>query len=67
MTFKGRFFQRTVECGSRRRTARDPALRARISEANKQKCASFYTIEHDGQRMAAVFDELLSRRKRGGV
>jgi glycosyltransferase involved in cell wall biosynthesis len=43
--------------------ANDPVLRARMSEANKQKYASYYTIEHYGQRMAAVFDELLSRRK----
>ena len=44
----------------------DPALRARMGEANRQKYASFYTVEHYGQRMAAVFDELLSRQKRGG-
>jgi glycosyltransferase involved in cell wall biosynthesis/GT2 family glycosyltransferase len=46
--------------------ANDPALRARMSEANKQKYASFYTVEHYGQRMAAVFDELLSRHGRTG-
>jgi glycosyltransferase involved in cell wall biosynthesis len=46
--------------------ANDPALRARMSEANKQKYADFYTVEHYGQRMAAVFDELLSRRKLAG-
>jgi glycosyltransferase involved in cell wall biosynthesis len=45
--------------------ANDPALRARMSEANKRKYANYYTIEHYGQRMAAVFDELLSRQKRG--
>jgi glycosyltransferase involved in cell wall biosynthesis/GT2 family glycosyltransferase len=44
--------------------ANDPALRTRMSEANKKKYANFYTVEHYGQRMAAVFDELLSRRKR---
>ena len=44
--------------------ARDPALRARMSAANKQKYADNYTIEHYGQRMAAVFDELVARRKR---
>jgi glycosyltransferase involved in cell wall biosynthesis len=44
----------------------DPVLRARIGEANRQKYANFYTIEHYGQRMAAVFDELLARRKRAG-
>jgi glycosyltransferase involved in cell wall biosynthesis len=43
--------------------ANDPALRARMGEANKQKYANFYTVEHYGQRMAAVFDELLARRK----
>jgi glycosyltransferase involved in cell wall biosynthesis len=41
--------------------AHDPALRARMGEANKQKYANYYTIEHYGQRMAAVFDELLTR------
>ncbi|HTS16502.1 MAG TPA: glycosyltransferase [Verrucomicrobiae bacterium] len=46
--------------------ARDPALRARMSEANKQKYANYYTIEHYGQRMAAVFDELLKRRSQPG-
>jgi len=44
--------------------ANDPSLRARMSEANKQKYANFYTIEHYGQRMAAVFDELVARKKR---
>lgn len=44
--------------------ARDPALRARMGEANRQKYADFYTVEHYGRRMAAVFDELLARRKR---
>lgn len=44
--------------------ANEPALRARMSEANKQKYTSYYTVEHYGQRMAAVFDELLSRQKR---
>jgi glycosyltransferase involved in cell wall biosynthesis len=47
--------------------AKDPGLRARMGEANRQKCANFYTVEHYGQRMATVFDELLSRRKRGGA
>jgi glycosyltransferase involved in cell wall biosynthesis len=42
--------------------ANDPSLRARMSEANKQKYASTYTVEHYGQRMAAVFDELVARR-----
>jgi glycosyltransferase involved in cell wall biosynthesis len=46
--------------------ARDPALRARMSAANKQKYASTYTVEHYGQRMAAVFDELVTRQKRAG-
>jgi glycosyltransferase involved in cell wall biosynthesis len=46
--------------------ANDPALRARMGEANKQKYASGFTIEHYGQRMASVFDELMSRRKRAG-
>ena len=46
--------------------ANDPALRARMAEANRRKYASFYTVEHYGQRMAAVFDELLARQKRGG-
>jgi glycosyltransferase involved in cell wall biosynthesis/GT2 family glycosyltransferase len=45
--------------------ANDPALRARMAEANRRKYASFYTVEHYGQRMAAVFDELLARRQRG--
>jgi glycosyltransferase involved in cell wall biosynthesis len=45
--------------------ANDPALRSRMGEANKQKYANFYTVEHYGQRMTAVFDELLTRRKRG--
>ena len=44
--------------------AGDPALRARMGEANRQKYASYYTVEHYGQRMAAVFDELLARRQR---
>jgi glycosyltransferase involved in cell wall biosynthesis len=43
--------------------ANDPALRARMSAANKQKYANYYTVEHYGQRMAAVFDELFSRQK----
>lgn len=46
--------------------ANDPILRARMSEANKQKYANYYTIEHYGQRMGAVFDELQSRRKQAG-
>jgi glycosyltransferase involved in cell wall biosynthesis len=46
--------------------ANDPARRARMSEANKQKYASYYTIEHYGQRMAAVFDELVARQERAG-
>jgi glycosyltransferase involved in cell wall biosynthesis len=44
--------------------ANDPAFRARMAEANRQKYASFYTVEHYGQRMATVFDELLARQKR---
>ncbi|MGA2139362.1 MAG: glycosyltransferase [Verrucomicrobiia bacterium] len=44
--------------------ANDPALRARMAEANRRKYASFYTVEHYGQRMAAVFEELLARRRR---
>jgi glycosyltransferase involved in cell wall biosynthesis len=44
--------------------AHDPALRARMSVANKQKYADTYTIEHYGRRMAAVFDELVARQKR---
>ncbi|MGD0060340.1 MAG: glycosyltransferase [Verrucomicrobiia bacterium] len=43
--------------------ANDPALRARMSEANKQKYSNYYTIEHYGQRMAAVFDELVARHR----
>jgi glycosyltransferase involved in cell wall biosynthesis/GT2 family glycosyltransferase len=44
--------------------AADPALRARMGEANRRKYESFYTVEHYGKRMAAVFDELLrSTRK----
>jgi glycosyltransferase involved in cell wall biosynthesis/GT2 family glycosyltransferase len=43
--------------------AKDPSLRARMGEANRQKYANFYTVEHYGQRMAAVFDELLARHK----
>ena len=46
--------------------ANDPALRARMSATNKQKYANTYTIEHYGQRMAAVFDELVARSKRVG-
>jgi glycosyltransferase involved in cell wall biosynthesis len=42
--------------------ANDPALRARMREANRQKYANFYTIEHYGQRMVSVFEELLGRR-----
>jgi hypothetical protein len=34
-----------------------------MSDANKQKYANLYTVEQYGQRMAAVFDELLSRRR----
>jgi glycosyltransferase involved in cell wall biosynthesis len=44
--------------------ANDPALRARMSAANKEKYANNYTVEHYGQRVAAVFDELLSHQKR---
>ena len=44
--------------------ANDPALRERMSAANRQKYADFYTIEHYGQRMAAVFERLLASRKR---
>jgi glycosyltransferase involved in cell wall biosynthesis len=43
--------------------ANDPALRARMSEANKQKYANYYTIAHYGQRMVTVFDELLARNR----
>lgn len=43
--------------------ANDPALRSRMSEANRQKYANYYNIEHYGQRVAAVFDELLSRQR----
>ena len=42
----------------------DPALRARMAEANRRKYANFYTVEHFGQRMVAVFEELLARQKR---
>ena len=44
--------------------ANDPALRARMAKANRRKYAGFYTVEHYGQRMAAVFEELLARQKR---
>ena len=44
--------------------AKDPALRKRMGEANRQKYAASYTVECYGQRMAAVFDELLARQKR---
>ncbi len=44
--------------------ANDPALRARMAEANRRKYASFYTVEHYGQRMVAVFEELLARQRR---
>lgn len=47
--------------------ANDPALRVRMGEANRQKYASYYTVEHYGQRMAGVFDELLTRRTRSGM
>jgi len=43
--------------------ANDRALRARMGEANKQKYVDFYTVEHYGQRMATVFDELLTRQR----
>ena len=46
--------------------AGDPALRARMGEANRQKYANFYTVECYGQRMAAVFDELVKRRNESG-
>ncbi|HUJ71167.1 MAG TPA: glycosyltransferase [Verrucomicrobiae bacterium] len=44
--------------------AGDPALRARMGEANRRKYAASYTVESYGQRMTAVFEELLARRKR---
>ena len=47
--------------------ANDPVLRTRMGEVNKQKYANFYTVEHYGQRVAAVFDELLQRREQQPV
>jgi colanic acid/amylovoran biosynthesis glycosyltransferase len=47
--------------------ANDPSLRARMSEANKQKYANYYTVEHYGQRMADVFDELVARNRRNNL
>ena len=36
----------------------------KADEANRRKYAGFYTVEHYGQRMVAVFEELLARRAR---
>jgi glycosyltransferase involved in cell wall biosynthesis len=44
------------------RLARDPALRDRMRRANREKFQHFYTHEHFGQRMIAVFAQLCVRR-----
>src|SRR5205814_950053 len=40
----------------------DPALRTRMGEANRTRFKNFYTHEHYGQRMIAVFETLASNR-----
>lgn len=44
------------------RLAGDPALRAKIGAAGRQRFDSYYTHEHYGRRMIGVFEEL-SRRQ----
>ena len=39
----------------------DPALRERMGKVNREKFASFYTHQHYGQRMIAVFEALSAR------
>jgi glycosyltransferase involved in cell wall biosynthesis len=36
----------------------DPALRRRMGAANREKFTNYYTYEHYGQRMVAVFEQL---------
>lgn len=42
--------------------ADDPALRARMGAAGRQRFDSYYTHEHYGQRMIGVFEQLAARR-----
>ncbi len=44
-----------------RRLAADPALRRRMGEAGRRRYEEFYTHEHYGRRMIAVFEELTKR------
>ena len=41
---------------------RDPALRKRISRANRRRFEDFYTHEHYGNRMIHVFETLAGRQ-----
>jgi glycosyltransferase involved in cell wall biosynthesis len=41
--------------------ANNPSLRAQMGAANRARFASYYTHEHYGQRMAAVFEQLARR------
>jgi glycosyltransferase involved in cell wall biosynthesis len=42
--------------------ADDPALRARMGAAGRQRFDDFYTHEHYGRRMGNVFEQLAARR-----
>lgn len=46
------------------RLADDPALRAKMGAAGRQRFDSYYTHEHYGQRMIGVFEQLAARRGR---
>ncbi len=42
----------------------DPALRAKMGAAGRQRFDSYYTYEHYGRRMIAAFEQLAARRGR---
>ncbi|MGA2139358.1 MAG: glycosyltransferase family 4 protein [Verrucomicrobiia bacterium] len=46
------------------RIIRDPAMRARMSGANRRRFQDFYTHEHYGNRMIDVFETLAAQRDR---
>jgi glycosyltransferase involved in cell wall biosynthesis len=47
------------------RIAADPALRTKMGEAGRERFVTFYTNQHYGQRMIAVFEKLAQSRAAG--